>query len=575
MRRLIFLLVILLWLTVPGEIPMLQADIVIYGGGLAGCAAAKSAASSAAGQHVLLIVPEPVEELGGLATSGGQNFADIRYWRGKPVTEGSFARWLEEAGQFYSVHNMAEIIRRDLSRYPNIKILYGYDINSLRLKEKGLQDEKKDHQAGKRDLEKVFLRSLIREEKSGFVQWAGRSILTTGRVFVDASDDGRLASFSGAALSIGRQDWPGEYLQPEERGEDWAYQQAATLMFKVRGVITPETPGEAGEWVFTRDTKGSWGLAGGKKTWAENPAVRAFTEKYQTQGFAIKPINAAQDGKDSGEWWVNTLLVFNVDARARERDRGSANFPQYLKPEALSVDEAWAKARALLAEPDFIRTLREFKVNVNGRECGFAQTDLVTDGQGRPMVGQVMYLRESMHGQLQEISGHTSGNSAGSENSNYALTTIEAQQAGTGPDNGADRGNYSDRIGLGYYMMDINAFTARDLKADGAYQWPVTRFVRPDWSQAGGEPQNPVYLPYQMLTTPNATNLLVPGYATGCSSFAWAELRVLPNLAVLGDAAGTAAALALESGIAPRDFSRQEISELQERLKKMGARLEK
>ncbi len=140
---------------------------------------------------------------------------------------------------------------------------------------------------------------------------------------------------------------------------------------------------------------------------------------------------------------------------------------------------------------------------------------------------------------------------------------------------GSDRDLYPSRIGLGYYLMDINAYRPDDLQHEGKYVWPVTEWLRPDWLRSGGEPSCPVYLPYAILTSPDVDNLLLPGYAASCSSFAWAELRVLPNLAVLGDAAGIAAARSMNFGELPGDFGDIQIKWMQESLLETGARLEK
>ncbi|MEW5897947.1 MAG: FAD-dependent oxidoreductase, partial [Bacillota bacterium] len=70
-------------------------------------------------------------------------------------------------------------------------------------------------------------------------------------------------------------------------------------------------------------------------------------------------------------------------------------------------------------------------------------------------------------------------------------------------------------------------------------------------------------------------NLLVPGYATGAASLAWAEVRVIPNLCVLGDAAGAAAAEAVLSGADPALFRQEQIKWVQAALRKTGARLDK
>jgi hypothetical protein len=554
-RILFYILSLFIYLLVPTAQHYSYQDIVVYGGGLAGCAAARNAAAAAPDKKVLLVVPEPVRALGGLGTVGGQNFADIRLWKNELVTQGSFGRWFAESGQFYSTQGLVETIKKDLSQFPNLKVLYSFDLISL------------DAAGG--EIKGLKLAAIERDE-SGRVVWRNGRRIVMAQIFIDASDDGRLSRLAGAPLTVGRQDWPPEYLPEEERKAGWVRQQAATLMFKVKGIKTPAVPKAIGEWVFTRDAKGSWGLAGGKVTWSTNQVVTGFNEKYQSRGFSVKPINAAQDGAGSEDWWINTLLVYNVDGRAHDRDKNTANYPSETIPGHRTTDQAWVEARDFLLNPDFLNTLRQFKVVEDGQEYGFGEAELVLDRQGKPVVGEIMYIRESVHGQRGEIVIPSDG-----ENIHYDVTTRETQLAGSGPEDGGDRENYPDRIGLGYYMMDINAYLPQDLKFSGKYDWPVTRWLRPDWWERGGEPKNPVYLPYRMLTVKGVKNLLVPGYATGCSSFAWAELRVLPNLAVLGDAAGVAAARAVLYGEDPADFGTLQIRWVQEKLRQFGARLDK
>jgi hypothetical protein len=555
LKVLVYLSYILIIFLTPGIRHSVYADIIVYGGGFAGCAAVHNAAMLAPDKSVFLIVPEPVSKPGGLGTVGGQNFTDIRFWRDRIVTQGTFGSWYNQAGQFYNTDRMAEIIAKDLAQFPNLKILYSSDISLVEMK------------AGR--IDKIRIHPLECDERGSLRLREGLQVISAS-VFIDASDDGRLARMAGAPHSVGRQDWPGDYLTVGEQREGYGYQQAATLMFKVSGLEIPNEPGTIEDITFSRDGWGSWGLAGGNNTWRGNVQVMAFNKKYKTKGFAIKPINAAQDGKDSAEWWVNTLLVYNVDARARDRDSGTPIYPQETTPGHLTVDQAWIEAREMLGNPDFINALRQFRVSDGLREYGFGQAKLVVDETNQPVVGEVMYIRESLHGQLV-----WSETTAGLENSNYAVTTLEAQKAGDKHTIGEDAGNYADRIGLGYYMMDINAYLPADLDRSGDYRWPVTQVLRPDWQAAVGEPQNPVYLPYQMLTVQQIKNLLVPGYATGCSSFAWAELRVLPNLAVLGDAAGAAAARAVIYQENPSEFTEVSINWVQDRLKELSARLDK
>lgn len=550
-----YLVVVLLFLIVSSGSHKESYDIVVYGGGFAGCAAARNAAALAPASKVLLVVPEPASSLGGLGTVGGQNFADIRYWNNELVTLGSFQNWFAESGQFYNTEAMAAILNRDLAQFSNIDIIYSSDIRGLKKK--------------KNIITELRIFPVIRDD-TGVIQWQERQRTLIAKVFIDASDDGRLMGMAQGPLSVGRQDWPKAYL-PEDEGEsEWSRQQAATLMFKVKGVKTPEVPGKIGDFYFSKDAKGSWGLAGGKETWSRHPQVQMFNEKYSKKGFSIKPINAAQDGHGSDNWWVNMLLVYDVDARAHERDKGSRLYPQETVPDHRSTDKAWVEARDFLLNPDFIETLRLFMVREGGQNYGFSGADLVLDDGGKPQVGEIMYIRESVHGM-----SWAEGPVQGKENTAYEVTTQETQHAGRTSGDGADRDNYSDRIGLGYYMMDINAYQPQDLKAHGDYVWPVTEWVRKDWLESGGEPTNPVYLPYGMLKVDSIKNLLTPGYAAGCSSFAWAEIRVLPNLAVLGDAAGVAAVRALLFEEWPADYGPEQIEWVQDKLEVLGARLDK
>lgn len=560
MRKYIFPFLILFLLTITffaASKAFLPAgyDIVVYGGGFAGCAAARNAAAAAVGKKVLLIIPEPVDKPGGLGTVGGQNFADIRLWQGGLVTQGSFGRWFENSGQFYGTEKMAKIIRDDLQQFKNIEIMYSSDIKGADVTD-GLIRELKI--------------SPIARNSEGRVLWGSGEKNIRGRVFIDASDDGRLARFTETALSIGRQDWPKELLPKDEQGRNWGRQQAATLMFQVEGVSVPQNPMSIDDMVFTKDNNGSWGLAGGKDTWQKNPLVLGFNEKYKNMGLSVKPINAAQNGAGSDRWWVNMLLVYDVDGRAHDRDIDNNAYPRDVMANHITTDEAWVKARKLLGTEEFTAVLQQFTVNQGTNDYGFKEARIVLDDYGLPEVGKILYVRETVHGLISDL-----GELNGSEDQNYALTTSEVQKAGSTFNEGQDQENYQERIGLAYYMMDINAYMPSDLKEKGLYIWPVTGTLRPDWKARGGEPQNPVYLPYSMLLAKNTKNLLLPGYAAGASSMAWAELRVLPNLTVLGDAAGIAASRSVLKKRNPEDFTKEDIAWIQTKLVQFGARLEK
>lgn len=535
-----------------------KVDIVIYGGGFSACAAAIAAATAAPEQEIIMVIPYPEKQLGGIGTLGGQNFLDLRFWQNTFPTKGSLYRWYQKEGRFYNVASLARTLEQEITSQGNVKLLFGREISKVKTS------------AGKIS---SLLLGRIQREKDGRLAWReGQNEKLAAKVYIDASESGRLARLAGAAASVGRFDWPAAFLPPGEREKNSSRQQAATLMFKVRGVKVPTTPQITAGWEFVRDHRGSWGLAGGKEIFENDPVVKAFNLKHGPRGFALKPINAAQDGAGSEEWWVNALLIFNVDGRARELDRGTENFPRDMLPGSLTPGEAWSRARDFIDRPEFLAALQRFKVkdNKTGKYYGFHQVELVRDQSGQPVVGKILYLRETIHAVLDP--GRITH---GTENTNYALGPLACQLAGDGPGQGRDGSLHPYRIGLAHYFMDVNAYHWSDLTLAGDFSWPVTPLARPDWAGRGGQPENPVYLPYKMLLPANLDNLLISGYATGASSLAWSEVRVLPNLAVLGDAAGTAAALAVQKNMPPGSFATPQIEELRDLLRQNNARVDK
>jgi hypothetical protein len=537
--------------------------IVVYGDTMAGVAAAAKAAANAPSHQVILIAPGTSTKLGGLGTVGGQNFYDTKIWY-SPNTgtwdhpqKGTFAWWYSQVGQFYNTDTLADRMATDLAKYSNLSIIWNYDIESMTTVSSPFR------------VTGLNLRNVYRNSSTGYVNFGTSTRTVTGDVFIDASDEGRLARLSNWGGTTGRYDWPSTYLDSDETGANGkARQQAATLMFKVKNITWPtgvSFPYTNGDMTFIVDSStGARAMYGGKNTLNTSSIVKSFNDTWGPQGFAIKPMNIAENGPSSvsnGEWWVNALLVFNVDGRAYEKDRGTSRFPSDMRSDYKTVDQAWVAARDFIAKPEFLTALRQFN--------GLQNVQLVYDLSGKPVVGEVMYLRETIHN-----SNYATNNANGTENSNYELTTSESIGAGTGPSNGSDIGNYSTRIGLSFYNSDINAYKFSDMKnSSGSYIWPVTDALRPDLASTPAK--NPAYVPYKALTTNYVANLLLPGYAVGTSSYGWSEHRVLPNLTVFGDAAGVAAAHAVNTGVHPLYFTSSDISSVQSKLISAGARLDK
>ncbi|MCA9431399.1 MAG: FAD-dependent oxidoreductase, partial [Candidatus Omnitrophica bacterium] len=76
-------------------------------------------------------------------------------------------------------------------------------------------------------------------------------------------------------------------------------------------------------------------------------------------------------------------------------------------------------------------------------------------------------------------------------------------------------------------------------------------------------------IPYHIMIPEKVDNLIVP-VAASASHVAFSTIRMEPTWMAMGQAAGTAAHLSLEAGVAPRDL---EVKELQAELRKQNQAL--
>lgn len=516
-----------------------MADIIIYGGGFSAVAAAAKVANNSPNKTILLVAPYPTAKLGGIATIGGQNYWDTRQWNGVFPQKGTFEYWFNMLGSHYNTDEMANLLYTSISKYSNVEIKFQYDIVSF------------ERVTNPYRISSLTFKNIYRDT-DGNIKWGTDTFTETGSVFIDASEECRLARLINSAASTGRYDWPANYIDETERNNHRVgRQQAVTLMFKMTGIAPGTYPDMSFYEHPTTHVKACWG---GRNVYKTNTTVVTFNNTYGSQGYVLKPVNAAQNGPDSSEWWVNAFLIFDVDGRANYRDIGTSLYPSYMLPGYKNTDEAWIEARNFLKNtPAFLQAIRQFD--------GFSNAQFVIEN-GYPVVGDMLYVRETVH-MAKEVSSITNN----SEN-NYALTTEHGNNAGVSPMSGGDSENYSTRIGLNYYNADVHPYTIEDLiDANGNYLWAEESWnhMRPDLNITGTSPSNPVYVPYHALTTNYISTLLLPGYAASVSSFSWGEVRVFPNLCVLGDAAGITAAYCLNNNKQPlylEDFDIEAIQSL-------------
>lgn len=575
--------------------------VVVYGNGIQAVLAACKAAQKLkvkAERDVLLIVPDVTGKLGGIVTVGGQNFWDTYKDRNGPVQQGSF-KWIYNTGTDndetylgtgYNINRLeARLADSITSQNDSVKKQFGVE-NQIEVK---YQTDVVDYETSSSGLFRITalkLQSIRRNSSTGYVEWGPSSsqVRVTGKVFIDASEEGRLARAVNSVVTTGRYDWPTtikgkQVLDDVDSQKPYVgRQQAATLMFQVKGVTS-------GSGVDRKYYPNEWGLGciwGGNEQFKKNATVANFNNMagQRTSGrpqFLLKPVNMARNGPDGSnpqtkEWWMNSLLIFDVDGRVNERDN-DPNSPSYARFHVKDqIDGTWSTDKAWVAARDFLNGHKTEVQNALRAMLDMPSLELVVDSNNKVVVGDVLYLRETVH-----MSMKADSRSHNSE-ANYHIRSGETMDAGAGPGTGYDKdyGNYPTRIGLAWYNADIHPYKVDDVKVGDNYIWngdnESNSFVykmRPD---TNWEPDNPVYVPYEAMTTDYVANLLLCGYAVNVGSYPWAEVRVAPNLCVLGDAAGVAAAYAVNNNINPHNPGLTHIKALQTGfLKEIGARLEK
>ena len=104
---------------------------------------------------------------------------------------------------------------------------------------------------------------------------------------------------------------------------------------------------------------------------------------------------------------------------------------------------------------------------------------------------------------------------------------------------------FLDSIGYGSFFIDIH-----NLRGPGM----DPKSFRPS-------PGFKYQIPYRILLPRGAENLLVAGRCASCTHEALGSLRVMPQCGVMGEAAGTAAALSIQNQTTPRDLDPAKLRE--------------
>lgn len=569
-----------------------MANIVIYGSEISGlCAAFKlrgNLVNDKNNQHnIKIISTTPSGKLGGLATIGGLNMWDVKGRSyngevGKPhlCQFGTFGYLYKEYSQVYKVYlkeetnhsgekDMCQVLEDMITAYNNdpngqhikIEVLRAMDIIDVDYTTNTEQEIDRNNNTityESKNVDRLYLRSIYKAS-NGYIKWGRKTRVIEADYFIDASDDGKLTAFL-TPVTVGRYDWPKTYLEPCECSDisPVARQQAATLYFRVTNTEYNSTQ------LYPRYTKDNDGDVYNS---SNNSHYKFNTndEWYNNSNFYIKGYNSGKNGED--DYWLNTTLLFNVDGRAHYRDIVTPFYPKYMLSDSMIRDKAWVFGKEYIDgktpnevigknknedTPPFISGLRGFDRLKNAT---------VKKLNNEPLVAEQLYIRESVH---LPIDANIVDN--GTEISNYAIKrchTLCTSHPETALNQGPDKANKNTCIGMGEYLCDIHPFKKTDLlekNEQGVFDYYTDKNesyikMRPDLEiQIKEHCGYPVYIPYSAMHTKNIKNMLVAGNAIGCCSFSWGEMRVLPNLCVVGDAAGIAIAYSIRTGTSLTDI---------------------
>jgi hypothetical protein len=496
-------------------------EIVIYGGGPQAVSTALIASAGDSDTDILLIVPE--RQLGSIMTAGKQNLFDLNYYKSDKLPPGlpagyegsqggSLFRFVRDLGAVFPPDIMEDYFERLLKESGRIEVLYETELTRI---------ETRGEAAGDASSIQSVRFQKIRKNHEGKYLFQGReSAPVHADIFVDASESGRLLRMSGASFHTGR----------EDSGQD-QLQMVATLMYKVKGVdaykaIEPSKDA----YGVAYSTKGSFQLWAGREAYT----IPEILEYDRTNPhFRLKAYNAGEDGyshvgSDTSAipFWMNHMIIYHVDARKSWRDHIAGN-GLYPASEGLDPEEAREIAINELKRPGYWEMIRKLP--------GLEKIEPVLKN-GEPEVGDILYLRESIHARNKP-----------DNSKKHALVKEDVMEGGAAL--------YDRRIGIGFYNFDSNTYRKHEMLTNPLHE--------------------PWYVPYEVLRTPEVSNLLLPGYAANIDSYSWSAMRVYPNLIMLGDAAGAAAALALQKKFDLAEPKEQEMRLLQDTLYANQAILDK
>lgn len=215
-------------------------------------------------------------------------------------------------------------------------------------------------------------------------------------------------------------------------------------------------------------------------------------------------------------------------------------------------------------KPDWAYTYTEKDLACRGHECitsGYWWVEL--GGNDEHIIDDAELIRDELYKTVYGLWDHIkNGGDHGAEN--YELEWVCMLP-----------GKRESRRLLGDYVLNENDLTENRHFDDavGYGGWSMDCHVVDGFKNGNSEPTKYIHLkdvyeiPYRCIVSANIDNLFLSGRAISASHLAFASTRVMATCAVLGQAAGTSAAMALKLGTTPRGMY-EHIDALQQELLK-------